>query len=110
MSSGVQQQQQHTVYVCVCCPCACFFCRCVCSVLCLEGERAPVQLSGSDYGLTRPPSVHMKPCKPRPSPRGHAQAVVWPAPHVFVCQRECTFHTCDRRGGSRSSKLLSRGL
>lgn len=26
--------------------------------------------------------------------------------HVFVCRWECTFHTCDRCGGSRGSKLL----
>ena len=32
-----------------------------------------------------------------------------PASHVLVCQRECTFHTCDHRGGSRSSKLLYEG-
>lgn len=29
---------------------------------------------------------------------------------MFVCQRECTFHTCDHRGGGRASKLLSEAL
>ncbi len=48
-----------------------------------EGERALVQLSGSDFDLTRPLFVHMKLNKPRPSHCGHAQAVA--SPPACVC-------------------------
>ena len=112
----------HRVCVCVC-VCVCVFvltlslrmfflqvCVCVCSVFCPEVERAPVQLSGSDHDLTLPTLF----CPtPRPSRCGHAQVggepACLPASHVLVCQRECTFHTCDHRGGNRSSKLLCEG-
>lgn len=40
-----------------------------------EGERALVQLSGSDYDLTHPLSVHMKLSRPRLSHCSLAQAV-----------------------------------
>lgn len=91
------------VFSVLCCLCV-LFCRCVC-VQCVEpeGERASVQLTGSDYDLTRPLFVHMKQSEPHPPCAGCSEAA---CPCVFVCQRECTFHTCDHCGGSRGSKLL----
>lgn len=71
MSCGEQQN-----IVCVLCPCACFSAG-VCVVP--EGERALVQLSGSDYDLTRPLFVHMRPSKLRLSHCGHAQGGGEPA-------------------------------
>lgn len=92
-------------------------CICVCVCVCVvpEGERAPVQLSGSASDLTRPSCVHMKQRKPRPLslllPLSPLRACGKALPRMsFVCQRECTFHTCDHRGGSQSSKLLFEGL
>lgn len=82
MSSG---ELQYVVYV-FSVPVSCmFFCRCVCSRVEPEQERASVQLSGSDRDLTRPLFVHMKPRKHRLPHCGHRQAASSLPVHVFVC-------------------------
>lgn len=53
-----------------------------------EGERASVQLTGSDYDLTRPLFVRKQQRRPSRLPG---------CLHVSV-SAECTFHTCDRLG------------
>lgn len=57
-----------------------------------EGERALVQLSGSDFDLTHPLFVHMKLSKPRPPHCGHAQAVASPPACVCVSVRVHVSH------------------
>ena len=79
MSRGGQQYIVCVFPVTVSCM---FFYRCVSAQHVLpKVERASVQLSGSDWDLTRPIFVHMELRKPHLSRCGHAQAV-----HVFVCQ------------------------
>lgn len=73
--------------VCVCVPVyVSLSCRCV---LLPEGERALVQLSGSDHVLTRPPSVHTKPDKPRLAACGRAQGEVVTPACVWLCDCVC---------------------
>lgn len=90
--------------VCSVCVCRCVHVRCVV----LGGERASVQLSGSDPGLTVPLSVHMKPHRPRLCLCGHATGR--PA-CVCVSGRVHVSHVCPQwSGGRRGSKLLCGAL